>query len=183
MNTPQGNIVDSGHAFCMMRFPGDRRIFCTGFREDDLSQDERIEFLFNLYDNTGEVIKLPCTSIVEDYTGLTLEDFDKCYEISLDIESSEVHKKFDYRETTEDEHLEIVSDCVRFLSEASKDGVERKIVLSRTKLINMKRSELRDKLINLFEFRKDALVFYYGLPELGTWFGASPEILLTRTGA
>lgn len=183
MSVPSKNTYECHGGFCMMRFPGERRIFCTGFRNAELSETSGIEFLFGLYESDSDVKTLPCTFFIDDYSEITPDDLETCADIAVNIESSHVLTQFEDKETSEDEHMAIVSDCVRYLTEISRDNdIDRKIVLARTKIINLTRNELSDIILNLFAKRQDALVFYYSIPEFGTWFGATPEILLTCSG-
>lgn len=77
--------------------------------------------------------------------------------------------------TSKEKYLEIAED---FINAVHRDF--EKLVLSKTKFISHQTIDAAKLFYALKEKYPDAMVFLVNYPEIGTWLGASPEILLKK---
>ncbi len=92
----------------------------------------------------------------------------------FDLEDSDQIK-----ETLKSEYISSFNEVEKLI----KEGIVEKLVLSKTKLIafpNNKYCELYKELVSKY---KNAFVYCFYIPEIGFWMGATPEVLLNKTGS
>ncbi len=81
----------------------------------------------------------------------------------------------DFKDYSKEEYVSLVKESIEFI----KTGEAKKVVTSRTKIIDLNSNfdplELFEKLINKYPY---AFISLISIPEVGTWIGATPEILM-----
>ena len=73
------------------------------------------------------------------------------------------------------QHINKVQKAIRLIEEK----VLEKIVISRKQVVIIKQWSLFDALLNLMNTYEDSWVYLWHHPVVGTWMGASPELLLS----
>ncbi len=108
----------------------------------------------------------------------TKEEFAKDIKRNFIEEEKSIGKK-DPEECTKNEFLELVDKGVN----AVNSGHLNKIVPARIKKIKLNNDfDLISSLKSLIQSYPNAFINFFHIPELGTWIGASPEILIQTHG-
>lgn len=137
------------------RFPGEAIVHKKGYFKHYNSIDEI---------NEGFVLKSFNKPGIYHFTESVGED-DHYYEGNLP------------KETSKDEYLHSASQALIQL----KSGNLQKVVISRVKSTPFNLSEANVAFEKLTVTYPNAFVYLFSSPDLGTWFGATPEVFLKRT--
>ncbi|MFN8578823.1 MAG: chorismate-binding protein, partial [Candidatus Sericytochromatia bacterium] len=137
-------------------------------------------FVFSPFSNKESyLIK---NDIIIDENGIYQLNNDKSYDFIEQYKNNEFSNEFFYKNINnndinyeKDEYISLVSKAINFI----KSGKAQKVVTSRTKKINLDNNfDIFDIFNSLVNKYNNAFVSLVSIPQIGTWIGASPEILL-----
>ncbi len=99
--------------------------------------------------------------------------------INQAIETSNANLIFEGEETHKEDFIEIVNQAIKEISL----GNLHKVVPAKVKRIPLSEDfDVIDSLLSLCKSYPNAFVNFFHIPKLGTWIGASPEILIATKG-
>lgn len=179
------NAVKNNLPAVLWHSPNEKKSFAlTSFSEinnKDVDFNNFKGFVFS--DFSGKNNLLINADLVVDETGLAVISTDskksEAFLKKLNCESKEnIYFKNDLINDinyTKDEYIDLVEKTIDFI----KSGESQKIVTSRTKKVNFNHGFNLIEIFNsLVQKYNSAFVSLISIPNVGTWIGASPEILL-----
>lgn len=92
--------------------------------------------------------------------------------------SFETERISNLQDTTKEAYLELADDMIGDM----KKGRYQKVILSRIEQINRNNIEISALFENLKATYPNAFIYLFNIPDVGTWMGATPEILMERHG-
>lgn len=110
-------------------------------------------------------------------TDISTDNFLKDYKNNLNTDTISWFKNSTYNDIdySKNDYVELVNKAIDFI----KSGQSKKIVTSRTKKIELNNDfNIIQVFENLVKKYDHAFVSLVSIPDIGTWIGASPEILL-----
>lgn len=178
------HAVKNNFPVILWHSPNEKKSFAlTSFSEihnNDLDFNNFKGFVFS--DFAGDKNLLIKADLVIDETGATITSTDdkKSEKFLNDLSSSNenIYYKSDSKNDkniNKESYINLVEKTIDFI----KTGKSQKIVTSRTKLLNLDKDlSVTDIFNNLVQKYNTAFVSLVSIPNIGTWIGASPEILL-----
>lgn len=157
----------------------------SGIKEEIVDFDQLKGFIVSAFYDKNDLVKYISADLILDNNGdyvtnsdnnLT-EDFLSKYKNNLVVKKINWFTNSENKDTSssKDDYVSLVKKSIEYI----KIGELKKIVTSRTKVI-----DLQDNFDPIYFFERlvnkypNAFISLISIPEVGTWIGASPEILL-----
>lgn len=165
------NQMEKKFPFVSYRDPGSRSVSTKAFLQTYLDVYKtkylsRSGFVFAPFDDQQEAILIPAEKSTFLETILT------------ETERFQLSPRIDYSNSSavaeKERHLKLVQKGI----EAIKDNILQKVVLSRKEVLETGRQDALKLFQRLLKKYPNAYVYLFFHPMVGTWLGATPEVLL-----
>lgn len=156
------------------RKPDDTHVFCgwSDFSHRGIRQDCFVIAPFNGHGK--DVIAIPLTNISESQ-----RELDRLLNLFSLIQKEAKHRLYAFPEKSTEprKHAEMVAHIINEI----KKGDLKKCVAARA-IVSHGLVNIPETFKNLCESYPSSFVFIFHTPESGTWMGASPELLISKSG-
>lgn len=169
--------------FCIYRWPHENKInLVSGAATSDNASINESVFVFQAFDSKKDNV-----SLLEDLTleESTLDQILSSSTAQLGLETETIDETVDTMiaaQTGQSTPFELYSNAFNKAQEAINSGELKKVIISKVEVIDYDSTDTQRLFQTLLATRPETMCYCFYHPNAGFWIGASPELVIRKTG-